>query len=284
MNPGGIKPGHCANCGEAGVREYCPACGQEANALPSVYDFFSETVLHLLSLESKAWRTLAKLFLAPGVLTVEYMVGRRARYIRPSRLFLWISVLVIACVETLDLQPGLRFGDGEGLYLFELAPQSASKRYDDVTAELRPMQLVLDHLDTPALRRFKALPAVEQRSLVMEWRHQSTQYFVIALVPVFALFMALCYRNRKRSYAEHLVFYLHAQSFLLIALLVEAPMPDPVAAGVTLWVIVYFLLAARRVYGGSWLDNLLRSTAAMLLNVFSFTATGIALVYLLLCQ
>jgi hypothetical protein len=144
------------------------------------------------------------------------------------------------------------------------------------------MQFILNHFDTPGLRRFKAMSAKEQVNFVQERRHQYVQYFTLFLVPVFALILELCYRNRRRRYAEHLVFCLHAQSFLLIMLLIEAKLPGALALGVSLWVIVYFIVALKRVYGGAWADTLVRGTATLVLNIATFLITGSLLVYALL--
>jgi len=229
-------------------------------------------------LDGKAWRTLAKLIITPGGLTVEYLAGRRARYLRPLRLYLWISVFVIAVVETFGLHLGLRFSPDAGVYLFE----SDQRVSAEAKSDFRPMQFVLDHFDTPGLRRFKAMAADEQRRFVLQQRHRYAQYFMLFLVPVFALILKLCYGNRRRAYAEHLVFCLHAQSFLLVMLLVEVKLPGVVAAIVTLWVIAYFVLALNRVYGGAWVDTLVRGTTTVVLNIATFVVMGTALLYALL--
>lgn len=250
--------------------------------MPTPAEFLGETVGHFLSFESKAWRTLSKLVFAPGALTVEYPAGRRARYVRPLRLYLWTSVLVIAVVEAFGLHPGLRFFGDEGTYLFETgerAPAKAQRTYAD---ELRPMQFILDHFDTPGLRRFKALSAEEQIGFMQQQRHLSMQYFMLFLVPVYALILQVCYWNRRRPYAEHLVFCLHAQSFLLIMLLIEARLPGALASVVSLWLIAYFFVAVKRVYGGSWAETLARGTATMALNIATFLVTGALLIYALL--
>ena len=45
------------------------------------------------------------------------------------------------------------------------------------------------------------------------------------------------------------------------------------------WVIAYFVLALKRVYGGSWADTLVRGTTAVVLDIAAFLVTGAALVY-----
>jgi len=269
----------CANCGTAAPGKYCPECGQETREPPGPAEFLREFLEHILPLESKAWRTLSRLVIAPGGLTVEYLAGRRARYVRPLRLYLWVSVLIIAVTETFGLHLGLRFYADEGIYLFAPGKRAPAESRNSHADALRPMQFILDHFDTPGVRRFKALSAEGQIEFVHERRHRYVQYFMLFLVPVFALILGFCYRNRRRRYVEHLVFFLHAQSFLLLMLLVEAKLPGVLAMVGSLWVIVYFLVALKRVYDGNWADTLVRGAAALVLTIATFLVTAFMLVY-----
>ena len=272
----------CANCGASAPGEYCAGCGQETRELPTAAEFLRESVEHFLSLDSKALRTLARLLFTPGGLTLEYLAGRRARYMRPLRLYLWISILTIAATETFGLHLGLRLSSHGGIYLLDSARRAPAERRNTRADELRPMEFILDHFDTPGLRRFKAMSTEEQSRFMSRQRHRYLQYFLLLLVPVFALILELCYRNRRRPYAEHLVFYLHAQSFLLVMLLMEAKLPGVVALVMSLWVIAYFVLALKRVYGGGWVDTFVRGTTTVGLTITTFLVTGALLAYALL--
>ena len=85
-------------------------------------------------------------------------------------------------------------------------------------------------------------------------------------------------------YADHLVFCLHAQSFLLIVVLLESKAPPLLASRLSRWVFGYFYAAARRVYGGSWPETLIRATTAMALHQSIFVLTGSLLVYMVLAD
>lgn len=84
----------CRNCGTHYNGKYCPECGQEADtgaptALGFIYEFLTRNVLE----KGKLPRTLWHLLRYPGGLTVDFLEGRRARYIRPVRLYLILSIL-----------------------------------------------------------------------------------------------------------------------------------------------------------------------------------------------
>ena len=70
----------CPNCGSDQVDSYCAACGQRAGDLHTTVGQFARDALDgLFSFDSRVWRTLIALVFRPGLLTVEYWQGRRAR-------------------------------------------------------------------------------------------------------------------------------------------------------------------------------------------------------------
>src|SRR5687767_8361272 len=89
-------PGACANCGSAGVAQYCGACGQAAPS-PTDYSlraYAADLLGQLTSADGKAVRTLWALVARPGALTDDHLAGRRARYLTPLQLFLLVNVLL----------------------------------------------------------------------------------------------------------------------------------------------------------------------------------------------
>lgn len=94
LTPTGLPVATCANC-DADLRgQYCASCGQRArNRMISLWELIREASDVLTSLDSRLWRTLGLLMFRPGFLTEDYLLGRRARYIPPLRLFIGGSLL-----------------------------------------------------------------------------------------------------------------------------------------------------------------------------------------------
>jgi hypothetical protein len=147
---------------------------------------------------------------------------------------------------------------------------------------LTPVQIVLDYFDTPGVRRFGAMSRDDQFAFLRARRAQYVASFVLFLVPLYALTIGLFYRNRRRRYAEHLIFGLHCQSFLLFALLIEATLPAILANALSFWTIAYFVVALKRVYGGTWVETLGRGTAVLGLYFAIFFVANLLLVFTLL--
>jgi hypothetical protein len=86
----------CLNCGAALSGPYCRQCGQAAHLHRTIGAFFHDLLHGVLHFEGKIWRTLPLLVWRPGRLTREYIDGRRASYVSPIALFLFIVFLSFA--------------------------------------------------------------------------------------------------------------------------------------------------------------------------------------------
>jgi hypothetical protein len=93
---------NCLNCGTEVAGRYCQNCGQE-NAEPK--ETFWQLIVHFFNdithFDGKFFKTLKLLILRPGFLTSEYVAGRRASYLHPIRMYLFISFLVFLVLFSL---------------------------------------------------------------------------------------------------------------------------------------------------------------------------------------
>lgn len=98
---------NCLNCGETLAGQYCGRCGQRATSrLISVFELLRDAFGDLFELDSRLWRTVVPLLIRPGLLTKDYLEGRRARYMPPFRMYLVLS-LVFFVVAFFDPQDEL---------------------------------------------------------------------------------------------------------------------------------------------------------------------------------
>ena len=94
--PAAQLPDHpdCLNCGTELRGQYCGQCVQRAtNRLISLWELIRDGFGDLLDIDSRLWRTLIPLLIRPGQLTLDYLQGRRARYMPPFRMYLVLSVV-----------------------------------------------------------------------------------------------------------------------------------------------------------------------------------------------
>lgn len=86
----------CLNC-DTPLRpedNYCPHCGQENNThkIP-VRHIVLETFEDFFHFDTKLWNTIKTTFARPGKITVDYLEGKRARYVPPVKFYIFISFI-----------------------------------------------------------------------------------------------------------------------------------------------------------------------------------------------
>ena len=114
----------CLNCGAELRGQYCGDCGQRATSrLISLWELLRDGFGDLLDLDSRLWRTLIPLLVRPGKLTLDYLQGRRARYMPPFRMYLVLSV-VFFIVAFFDPQDDLSL-------LFEPEPEPTPEEHQE---------------------------------------------------------------------------------------------------------------------------------------------------------
>lgn len=102
-----VKDANCPNCEAPVSGHFCANCGQEAILHhASTREFLHEFIGHYVALEGKLWGSLSRLLFRPGLLTNEYIRGRRVRFVQPLRLYLTLSLLFFALLKiTGSFQP-----------------------------------------------------------------------------------------------------------------------------------------------------------------------------------
>ena len=85
---------NCLNCGTTIVGRYCHNCGQE-NIEPkeSVWHLITHFFNDVTHFDGKFFSTLKVLLFKPGFLPKEYMLGRRAAYLNPVRMYIFTSFI-----------------------------------------------------------------------------------------------------------------------------------------------------------------------------------------------
>jgi len=291
-------PRYCRNCHEKLGGEYCPRCGQrEGRADMRFLDLAGELTGDLLDFDSRLWRTLIYLLFRPGMLTAEFIAGRRARYLPPLRLYLVISFIMFLVMSLGANRIVSVQGDGEaevpegvvvGIDLDE-APGEADDP-NDVSVSIgladadspQWLQDVDQHLEGN-VDKLRADPGEFFETLV---NYLPQMMFV--LLPAFALLLRLVYLLQPFHYLQHLVFSLHYHAFVyllfLLAQLLELFTVN-IDGLLSLGLLVYLPLALHRCYGSSWRGSLGKSLFVYvtygLLLLLAFSALAILALALL---
>lgn len=83
----------CRNCDAPLAGRWCHACGQDSRDPVREFPLLAAEVFDALAgWDSRLGRSLRSLFGRPGELALEFLAGRRARYLGPVRLYLIASL------------------------------------------------------------------------------------------------------------------------------------------------------------------------------------------------
>jgi predicted RNA-binding Zn-ribbon protein involved in translation (DUF1610 family) len=287
-------PTACLNCGESfgergeRRRRFCPECGQETTVrAPTLGEFAQQFGGAYFATEGALWRTLRLLLLKPGELTRQYLSGRRKHYVLPLRLYLTISLLVLLLVRVVGSgSVEVKVGD----------PAEIAKENRNITINLRGGRAGMrngvffcESLPAWVCKRIQRRVDIDPKKMLVEVESMKDRFLgnlggaMFVLLPGFALWLKLAYRNRRLRYTEHLVFALHVHAFWFLALLFTLPGWGPLTGLTLLTVPVYTLIAMKRVYGGRRWPRLLRAclVSALYGTTLALALAGVGLVTLL---
>lgn len=251
----------CPNCGAALVGEYCHDCGQKRIHRHDLglRHFFGHVAHEFTHLDSnKILRTLAALLFRPGLLTADYLRGRKGAHVNPIRVYLTFSAIY---------------------FLFAWG----------VLSEIRGGGL-RDANRSPSMIALAQKKGVEPQALAEKIYQKAEKYsgtLRFASVLVSGLFLTLLFYGSGRYYVEHLVFSLHYYSFdffckSLFALLFVAGaaaglrVPTAVLNLFYPLALAYLVFALRRVYGEGWGKTLLKAAVLFACETLLFIAVNIA--------
>jgi Protein of unknown function (DUF3667) len=269
-------PARCSNCDAVLDGPCCARCGQEAVNLHLPFSqFISEVIDDALSLDRRLVRTLRPLLFRPGLVTRDYLLGRRGTHVPPLRAYL-ISALIFfglfsifpnrARVEVFTTEETTSDGGGSRLsFEFPAHMPINDTRYQELVARAKA------NPDDFARAAGAAVPRI---------------FFLF--LPIFAGLLKLFYR-RQGYYLDHLVFslYYHAFVFVVFSLLFLMSRSDQwlpgfvrtvIGVGLLVWVVAYLPIALRRVYGGSNRNTLFKLAGLGVTYLALFTVIGIPLV------
>ena len=241
--------------------------------------FLKETTEELTHWDGKVPATLRTLFLHPGVLTIDFLAGRRARWLSPLRVYLICSVAFFAgraLIDEIGLRPtremaGVSFKREDGR-TGPLTPEERQEIAEGLPARIFGVEQFERALMDP--RQFnKAFESTAPRAMFI-------------LLPVFALLTNLAWRKARPGYPAHLYVALHIHAAIFGAMLIftiaVGLIPSDTVASLTGlvflgYVVWYSLTTLHRLFGDTWLATILKATAIGIIYWSCFFVVGFGL-------
>lgn len=258
--PPGESP-NCLNCGYHLRGQYCGQCGQRSRSrLISLWELVTDAFGDLFELDSRIWKTLFPLVFRPGLLTHDYLQGRRARFMPPFRMYLVMSLLFFVVAffnprEELSLffeppaveeteetdadeatdEDSETDADGQTgnqlhgpVFVFSDDEDGSGEIEDeDDCDEIEPSDL--EGMPEFLARRMTPERLTQVCHKLFEDKGKSLIEKVIGnvptalilLLPIMALVLKALYPLSRRYYVEHLLFFVHLHAFYFLLLTFE---------------------------------------------------------------
>jgi len=247
----------CPNCGSLNIEKFCANCGQDNRvsvvAFPRlVADFLTD----LFNFDSRMFGSLWPLVARPGLLTKEFLAGRRARFIPPVRMYLFLSLFFFGVIALLAPSEIKFDADDERQATSESTNEVAREIADELAAERaahaaeradpnrkgrkvaggegwgvrvdddeEKVELTdaesgfLKEAEDRATHNLKRLrDDAEFRGLLLRRGIGNLPLMMFLLLPIYALMLKILYVRSGRYYVEHLIYSLHLHAFIFLTL------------------------------------------------------------------
>jgi hypothetical protein len=278
----------CKNCNNhLDIKDkFCSDCGQKNISKLSLKYVFGEFFQTVFNLDSKVFKSLKFLIFKPGVLSKEYIEGKRVSYLPPIRIYIALSFIYFFLISVISFDDsnlnftltvpensgvnlndrndktdsGIPFVvDGKDVYLS--ASDIKKMKYegtlkhnlDSLTEDMGPIYGYIS--------RKYAMAQVDDEGFEDVLRDQSA-LFLILFLPFFAMLYGLVFRKSKKGFIGHLIFNLHLNSFILFMLLLDLVIELLIGEYETVnliwglflvvYIIYYLIRAIMKFYNRKW--------------------------------
>ena len=255
-----LKEKLCKNCNSELVGLYCSECGQKNSQLLSIKETLKEFTDNVFSFDTRFFITLKYLITKPGLLTTEYWLGRRTKYLPPLRLYLVMSLMYffISSIINPGTDISLYKSDfQEKPFQFEL--DKSSPKYDPSP------EIVAPFVDFLKENFNKGVMVAEKKELTehdLVWSNMPAAMFI--LMPFMAFCVYLLNKKKKQLYSYHLITVLHFHSFIFFIFTLEEIVPI-IVIFTKLYLLYYIFFMFKNIYQDSWIWNSLKLTTLFVL-------------------
>ena len=184
---------------------------------------------------------------------MEYLNGRRRRYVLPLRLFITLSVIALLLMRILANLGGPTLAEIEAGIIVDRPEQNeGSIGIGNKSIAIKNNKVTCTGLPESWCARIKERFVLEPAAIAKRLQDVPGNVLSYAgsamflLLPLFAALLKIVYFSRHMRWTEHLIFALHLHAFWFAMLIIQVTGVPAILA-----IPIYSLMAARAVYGGS---------------------------------
>lgn len=233
----------CLNCGIHVEGRFCQQCGQEnVEVKESFFQLLRHFVEDLTHFDGKLWKTVKLLLFKPGSLTKLYIEGKRASYIHPIRMYIFVSAVFFLFMFTgedpvkpergaskantsKDFASGFQEGldldlDEDSVKYKTIAEYNAAQQKLPSSKKDNWIDAVIKKKGIEINEKYSGDKLKIGKALIEKFEHNFSKMLYISL-PIFAFFIWVLYRRNKNHYfVDHVIFSIHIYCAFYIILFI----------------------------------------------------------------
>lgn len=271
----------CPNCNKQlkSDMNFCPNCGQENHikrvSMKMLVSDFSSTYF---TFDSKLFASLKYLLIKPSFLSIEYLNGKIEAYLRPIRLYIFISFAFFLLNSIIST-------NGSASEVINLTKDGNPTTIEQVQSEFEKAKTIEKDKENVAFSELdeqlfegkitKILSDKKELKLFILFLKSKLPILFFFLIPILGILLFLFFYKKKYFYVDHLVFALHLQSFLfvllIVSLLIDWVFKVDLTSFAILGLLVYGFIAARKFYNLGKVSTFIRLSFVGLTHVILST-------------
>ncbi|MDD2491042.1 MAG: DUF3667 domain-containing protein [Bacteroidales bacterium] len=259
----------CKNCDNEFTGNYCNNCGQSAKDYDRPFSvLIVDAMANIWAFDTRLWTTLKSILLKPGEMAINYITGKRIRYMPPFRLYLFISFIFFMLLRiSANSESNTKIisfnNDSDKGVDKELIQGGEIVRERENKASIAE----IDNIDKESVseQKSKSELAISNFITYLSWA-------LIIMMPLYASLLWVLFRKRQKHYLAHFIFALNQHAFLFIILsiliILTLAFPDK-SSSYEAWLLMlfpaYLVVGGRTLYKARWRSIIIRMFAAFIL-------------------
>ena len=272
-----IGPEHiCKNCETEFIGHFCPNCSQSVRDFDRPFKVLVFDVLgNMWAFDARFFNTIKSLLFKPGRIAVDYVAGKRERYMPPFRLYFFISIIffmLLNVATTRSLKDGIKIKAS-----ISMGDEKESKV---VAAKSDELQV--------SSKEEKLMSDINQNKSGYTTRFLSLlSWSLFILMPLYAVLLWVLFRKKQKYYMAHFIFSINQHSFLFILFLILVScyliFPEKTISPES-WLLIlyplYVIKGSKTLYQKSWISTILRVTFAHFIYFLTVLVAIVIIFYL----
>ncbi|MDP3452197.1 MAG: DUF3667 domain-containing protein [Bacteroidales bacterium] len=269
----------CKNCETQFEGNYCPNCGQSVKDLDIPFKILIFDIMaNMWAFDTRVLKTLKSVLFKPGEMALDYVAGKRARYMPPFRFYVFISFIFFLL---LNLTTTRQFNEK---WSFQTGSDTVTISKGDSDNNL--ISITDSNSNNSTFKGFtKDINQNKEYYISRFFSILSWSLFI--LMPLYAALFWVLFKKSQKHFLGHFIFAINQHAFLftifILLLIINSIFPEK-STNYESWLLllfpIYIVVGSRKLYRREWLSIIMRITAAQFIYMFILGVAIIAVAYI----